>query len=129
MCSKNQLVLPLLLPSLPLSYVSSTRPFNPISSASDSYLYELELTSKRPSLGADWTKPQSFTGQFSDTNPRRCHQAEVVSAADHQATETHTDVRCRWQSSSDLTFNVENQISAHFLSSAVEYLENIVSSP
>lgn len=84
MCSKNQLVLPLLLPSLPLSYVSSTRPFNPISSASDSYLYELELTSKRPSLGADWTKPQSFTGQFSVTNPRRCHQAEVVSAADHQ---------------------------------------------
>lgn len=77
-------MLPLLLPSLPLSYVSSTKPFNPISSASDSYLYELELTSRRSSLGADWTKPQSFTCQFSVTNPRCCHQAAVVSAADYQ---------------------------------------------
>lgn len=42
-----------------------TGPLNPISVASDSYLYELELTSQRSSLGDDWTNVPVIPGQFS----------------------------------------------------------------
>lgn len=106
-CCKSSNALSLTAFTPPLPCLSSTRPFNPISSASDSYLYvhELELNSKRSSLGADWTEPShSQACTRSQTSAAATKQWwSVQQIANKAATETQTNMRCQWQSPSHLT--------------------------
>lgn len=100
-----------------------TGPFNPISVASDSYLYELELTSQGSSLGDDWTNVPVIPGQFSVTELQR-RPPRLIS--DDRNTEWRAlpiaiVVSARFQCGG-------SQSGESVLSSAVEYLENIVSS-
>lgn len=123
-CCKSSHAAPLAAFTPPLPLLSPTKPFNPISSASDSYLYvhELELNSKRSSPGADWT----------ETSPSQvCSRSRTYAAATKQwwflqlsankaAAETHTNMHCQWQSSSHLTLMWKpNQCPLSILSSEI----------
>lgn len=91
----------------PLPCLSSTEPFNPISSASDSYLYvhELELNCKRSSLGADWTEPSPSPARSrSQTSAAATEQWwSLQLIASRAETQTDISMHCQWQSSSHLT--------------------------
>ncbi len=79
--------------------LSSTKPFNPISSASASYLYvhELELNSKRSSLGADWTEPSpSQACTWSQTSAAATElRWSVQPIANKAVTQTHGTMQQR----------------------------------
>lgn len=75
---------------LPLPHLPSTEPFNPSCGVSNGYLYELEWTRKRFSLGAD--------GPVLGHKPTRPPSSRGGLCSCESATETHTDTRRQWQS-------------------------------
>ncbi|KAM7397553.1 hypothetical protein PAMA_005724 [Pampus argenteus] len=83
----------------PTQELHRSQPFNPISSASDSYLYvhELNLSSKRSSLGADWTEPSPSQAcsrsQTRTTATEQRWSPQLI--ASKAATETHINTRCQ----------------------------------
>lgn len=95
-CCKSSGVASLAAFTPPLPCLSSTKAFNPISSASDSYLYvhELELNSERSSLGADWTEPSPSQAR---SRSQTCAAAtkqwwSLQLVANKAATETQTNM-------------------------------------
>lgn len=98
-CCKSSHAASLVAFAPPLPLLSPTKPLNPISSASDSYLYvhELELNSKRSSPGADWTEPSpSQVCSRSRTDAAATKQWwSLQLSANQTAAETHTNMHCQ----------------------------------